>query len=114
MPTTPPVVKTQRSVGETTHVNHQFHVNDRKGRAIGANVYEAMIEHAEGDGYDAHYSIKPGVYFGYSFSATRGGNAFGPSQPWHIAASASERAEKIGAYLRGAERRAHVTARGGR
>lgn len=104
---------TTRTFGEITREAHDFGVKDPRGRAIGASVSYAMITHEKVSIYDvngAYWRVAPGAYFGLHTQATRDGRTYGASQTWQLFKTAGDRSDALGAYLRGAEKRARKLA----
>jgi len=90
-----------------------FGVNDSKGREIGAKagVFEETYAPIRRERGQWGYESDLGLRFGFCPSATRGGKAFGASQPDRFFASAAERQAAIVTYFDGARKRAAKLAR---
>lgn len=91
--------------GRTLHVS--FGVEDSKGRAVGADVYIGEVSFSLAPDSDiSYYTHAPGAYCYFRPEATRGGKAFGASQPERIFDTPEERDAAIDAYLKDARKRA--------
>lgn len=102
-----------RPANETEHVNttHGFGARDGKGRELGAAVslYELdMVPQAP----EATWSQvrAPGHYYVVRVQATRNGHHYGASNPEQYFTTEAARTAYVGKYLKGAAKRAQVSA----
>ena len=84
-----------------------FGANDKRGRAIGAEIRTREIDFvALPEGACAWYNIEAGHYFEVVFHTTRDGRTYGPIQPRKHFKTEAERKLEIERYLKYAERKA--------
>lgn len=101
----------------TTHMDTQaweqvdFGLVDARGRAIGAEVYTAIVTFtALPETATSGYCAAPGTYFALCIQVTRNGRHYGAGQPYRYFATEAERAHATAASLAASRRRAEKKA----